>query len=104
MDRAPRDRKLLFLLIGCTLVWIAALPFAIPIVAAAAMTSSSTGAMDGPWVRVFFWAALTLVPALVVCLLSSWSAYAVRWPRTAAVAALLPLLWLVTLGVLVLIG
>lgn len=104
MDRAPRDRKLLFLLIGYTLVWIAALPFSIPIVAAAAMTSSSAGAMDGPWVRMFFWVALTLVPALVICVLLSWSAYAVRWPKTAAVAALLPLLWLVTLDVLILIG
>jgi hypothetical protein len=104
MDRAPRDRKVLILLIGCTLVWIAGLPFTIPVVAAAAMTASSTGAMDGPWVRIFFWAALTLVPALVICILLSWSAYAVRWPRTAALAALMPLLWLVTLSILILIG
>ena len=104
MDRAPRGRKVLILLICCTLASLAALPFTLPIVAAAAMTSSSTGAMDGPWVRIFFWAALTLVPALVICILLSWSAYAVRWPRAAAVVALLPRLWLVTLGVLILIG
>ena len=104
MDRAPRGRKVLILLMCCTLASLAALPFTIPLVAAAAMTASSTGAMDGPGVRIFFWAALTLVPALVICILLSWSAYAVRWPRAAAIVALLPLLWLVTLGVLILIG
>lgn len=104
MDRAPRGRKVLILLIGCTLASIAALPFIMPIVAAAAMTASSTGAMDGPWVRIFFWSALTLVPALAICSLLSWSAYAVRWTRAAAVVAVLPLLWLVTLGVLILFG
>lgn len=104
MDRAPRDRKLLILLICCTLASIAALPFTLPVVAAAAMTASSTGAMDGPWVRIFFWSALTLVPALVVCCLLSWSAYAVRWTRAALIVALLPLLWLATLGVLILVG
>lgn len=104
MDRAPRGRKVLILLICCTLVSIVALPFTLPVVAAAAMTSSSTGAMDGPWVRIFVWTALTLIPALVVCGLLSWSAYAARWPAAAAVAALLPLLWIGMLGVMILIG
>ena len=93
MDRSPRSRKVMWVLVGCTVGWLVLLPFAFVGLMASVMTAAAPGAIDHVWTNIFLWTWLTLIPALLLGVLLGWLAYWRRWQRAAVLLGLAPLLW-----------
>lgn len=90
----------MWILIGCTAVWLLLLPLAFAGLIASLMTAAAPGAMDHVWTNLFLSVWMTLIPALLLSVGLGWLAFWRRWQRAAVVLGLAPLLWIGAIGAL----